>query len=124
MRILVTGGAGFIGSHLVRQLVKNGHRVINLDALRYSGNLENLREVQANSQYTFVNGDICDQPTVAKIFEQHRPEAVIDWCGGNACRPVDSRPERLCQDRCCWDCHAAGGSSESPHQPVCAGQHR
>ena len=78
MRILVTGGAGFIGSHLVRQLVKNGQQVINLDALRYSGNLENLREVEANSQYTFVNGDICDQPTVGKIFEQHRPEAVIN----------------------------------------------
>jgi dTDP-glucose 4,6-dehydratase len=78
MRILVTGGAGFIGSHLVRRLLKNGHHVINLDALRYSGNLENLRDVETNSRYVFVNGDICDQPAVAKVFEEHRPEAVIN----------------------------------------------
>ena len=78
MIILVTGGAGFIGSHLVRRLLKNGHQVINVDALRYSGNLENLRDVETHSAYSFVRGDICDQPTISKIFEEHRPEAVIN----------------------------------------------
>lgn len=78
MIILVTGGAGFIGSHLVRRLLVSGHRVINVDALRYSGNLENLRDVETHSAYTFVRGDICDQPTISKIFEEHRPEAVIN----------------------------------------------
>lgn len=78
MRILVTGGAGFIGSHLVRRLLMNEHHVINLDALRYSGNLENLIDVAEHSHYTFVHGDICDAPTVEKVFSGHRIEAVIN----------------------------------------------
>lgn len=78
MHILVTGGAGFIGSHLVRRLLKSGHRVVNLDALRYSGNLENLIDVQDHPDYRFVQGDICDAATVAKVFAEHKPEAVIN----------------------------------------------
>jgi len=78
MRILVTGGAGFIGSHLVRRLLKDEHEVINLDALRYSGNLENLRDIETNNRYTFVHGDICDRPTIEKVFTQHKPDAVIN----------------------------------------------
>ncbi len=79
MLILVTGGAGFIGSHLVRRLLTNdGHQVINLDALRYSGNLENLEDVSGHPGYAFVHGDICDAKAVQQIFEQHRVEAVIN----------------------------------------------
>ena len=60
MRILVTGGAGFIGSHFLRLLLKrdNTNLVVNLDALRYSGNLDNLRDVASHPRYRFVHGDI------------------------------------------------------------------
>ncbi len=79
MRILVTGGAGFIGSHLVRRLLANEQdHVVNLDALRYSGNLENLADVAGHPHYSFVQGDICDGVTVEKVFTEHRAEAVIN----------------------------------------------
>ncbi len=79
MRILVTGGAGFIGSHLVKRLLANGaDSVVNLDALRYSGNLENLAEVAGHPRYTFVHADICDAQAVAKVMKEHRIEGVIN----------------------------------------------
>ncbi len=79
MRILVTGGAGFIGSHLVRRLLADkDHRVVNLDALRYSGNLDNLTDVSNHPRYAFVHGDICDPKTVEKVFKDHDIEAVIN----------------------------------------------
>ena len=79
MRILVTGGAGFIGSHLVRRLLANEQdHVVNLDALRYSGNLENLADVAGHPHYSFVQGNICDTVTVEKVFTEHRAEAVIN----------------------------------------------
>jgi dTDP-glucose 4,6-dehydratase len=79
MRILVTGGAGFIGSHLVKRLLANGsNSVVNIDALRYSGNLENLTEVAGHPRYTFVHADICDAQSVAKVMKKHRIDGVIN----------------------------------------------
>jgi dTDP-glucose 4,6-dehydratase len=79
MRVLVTGGAGFIGSHLVRRLLADGHeRVVNLDALRYSGNLENLSDVAGDPRYVFVHGDICDGGIVERVLREHSIEAVIN----------------------------------------------
>ena len=79
MRILITGGAGFIGSHLVRRLLAKGqNQVVNLDALRYSGNLENLTDLAGNPGYIFIHGDICDATTVEKVLKEHSVEAVIN----------------------------------------------
>jgi dTDP-glucose 4,6-dehydratase len=72
MNVLVTGGAGFIGSHLVRRLImQSGHRVVNLDALRYSGNRANTRDLDGHAAYRFVHGDIADQALVRRVFEEH-----------------------------------------------------
>ena len=78
MRIVVTGGAGFIGSELVRQLIREtDHEVINVDKLTYAGNLDSLREVENRSRYAFERVDICDAVEVRRVFEQHRPDAVM-----------------------------------------------
>ncbi len=79
MMILVTGGAGFIGSHLVRRLVvQGGHEVVNLDALKYSGNRANLNDVESHPRYTFVHGDIGDQKLVESLMKKHCLEGVIN----------------------------------------------
>ena len=77
--ILVTGGAGFIGSHVVRKLLTNrpGAKVVNLDALTYAGNLENLRDVDSNPHYAFVKGDIQDSALIERLFAEHAFDAVV-----------------------------------------------
>ena len=77
--ILITGGAGFIGSHVVRRFVKQytGYHIYNLDALTYAGNLENLRDIEASPNYTFVKGDITDSGFIEKLFAEKCFEGVI-----------------------------------------------
>ena len=77
--ILVTGGAGFIGSHVVKLFVSKypNYQIINLDALTYAGNLENLKEVEGAPNYTFVKADIKDADSLASIFESHKITDVI-----------------------------------------------
>ena len=89
MRILVTGGAGFIGSHLVRRLLAQGHRVINLDALKYSGNLDNLSDIAGHPQYGFVQADICDQKRVHEVIEGTRDRRHHQLRGRDACGSID-----------------------------------
>lgn len=79
MHILITGGAGFIGSHVVRHFVKAypQYTITNLDKLTYAGNLENLRDIEGSSNYRFVRGDITDSTTMLELFEQEGFDGVI-----------------------------------------------
>ncbi len=79
MNILITGGAGFIGSHVVRRLVRRypEYSIVNLDALTYAGNLENLKDIESAENYTFVKGDIGDEALVDGIFTQHDITHVV-----------------------------------------------
>jgi dTDP-glucose 4,6-dehydratase len=79
MNILITGGAGFIGSHVVRRFVRQypDDLIINLDALTYAGNLENLKDIEAAPNYKFVHGDITNAEEMQGVFEQYRPDGVI-----------------------------------------------
>ena len=77
--ILITGGAGFIGSHVVRLFVAKypNYHIINLDALTYAGNLANVADIETNTNYTFVKGDICDEVLVKNIFEEYKIDGII-----------------------------------------------
>lgn len=77
--ILVTGGAGFIGSHVVRRFVNkySSSKIVNLDALTYAGNLENLADIQAAPNYTFEKGDITNDAFVESLFDKYAFDAVI-----------------------------------------------
>ena len=77
--ILITGGAGFIGSHVVRRFVTKypDYRIVNLDLLTYAGNLANLKDVENAPNYTFVRADICDYERVVEIFREYDIDGVI-----------------------------------------------
>lgn len=77
--LLVTGGAGFIGSCFVLQTVNAGDNVINLDKLTYSGNLENLDEINDAPNHVFIRGDIGDEQLVKDVLEKYQPDAVINF---------------------------------------------
>ena len=77
--ILITGGAGFIGSHVVRLYVNKypDYRIVNLDKLTYAGNLANLRDIENAPNYTFVKADICDYDTIREVFCKYDIDGVI-----------------------------------------------
>jgi len=77
MKILITGGAGFIGSAVVRAGVDKGDTVINVDALKYSGSLENLKSVEKCSNYIFEKADICDSSKIKEILKKYQPDAIM-----------------------------------------------
>ena len=77
MKVLITGGAGFIGSAVVRLAVAQGHEVINLDALTYAANLENLNSVAHSPLYIFAQSDIRDRASLDHVFGMHNPDMVM-----------------------------------------------
>ena len=80
-KILVTGGAGFIGSNFIRlEFKKNpSYRIINLDKLTYSGNLDNTNDFRKNSNYKFIKADIADKKNIANVVDKERPDCIINF---------------------------------------------
>lgn len=78
-KILITGGAGFIGSHVVRRFITNypEYHIFNLDVLTYAGNLENIADIENQSNYTFIKGDIVDADFIDNLFEQYHFDGVV-----------------------------------------------
>lgn len=79
--ILVTGGAGFIGSNYVRYILEEhkNYKVVNLDLLTYAGNLENLDGLESNPNYTFIKGDICDRELIADLFKKYNFDYIVNF---------------------------------------------
>ena len=77
MKLLVTGGAGFIGSAVVRLAVARGHEVVNLDAMTYAANDANVASVAGSNLYSFEKADIRDRPALERVFATHNPDAVM-----------------------------------------------
>lgn len=80
-QMLVTGGAGFIGSNFILYMMKKHPElcIVNLDALTYAGNLENLKAIEAEARYDFVQGDVCDPALIRTLFEKHSFDTVIHF---------------------------------------------
>lgn len=93
--ILVTGGAGFIGSCFVRMLLADGrHEIVNLDKLTYAGNLDSIASALDDPRHVFVHGDICDRPLVRELFNRHRPQWVVHFAAeSHVDRSIDSPGE-------------------------------
>ncbi|TWI34862.1 dTDP-glucose 4,6-dehydratase, partial [Extensimonas vulgaris] len=80
MTLLVTGGAGFIGSNFVLDwLAHSDEPIVNLDKLTYAGNLQNLASLQGDARHIFVHGDIGDSELLGRLLAQHRPRAVLHF---------------------------------------------
>lgn len=77
MKVIVTGGAGFIGSNLVRLLVLRGHQVLNIDKLTYAGNLASLADIEGLPNYRFLHADICDAAAMQAAFAEFQPDGVM-----------------------------------------------
>lgn len=93
--ILLTGGAGFIGANFVPYFIENNldYHLVNLDILTYAGNLDNVKEVENNSRYTFVQGDICDRNFIEELFQKYQFHDVIHFAAESHVDNSISGPE-------------------------------
>lgn len=99
MTLIVTGGAGFIGSNFIFYILERypEDRVVCLDKLTYAGDLATLAPVMELPNFRFVRADICDRPAVDKLFEEERPDAVVNFAAeSHVDRSIDG-PEVFCR---------------------------
>ncbi|HEX9172628.1 MAG TPA: GDP-mannose 4,6-dehydratase, partial [Telluria sp.] len=98
MTILITGGAGFIGSNFVLDwLAESDETVVNLDLLTYAGNLENLVRLKGDARHKFVHGDIGDARLVSQLLTDHRPRAVLNFAAESHVDRSIERPDTFIQ---------------------------
>lgn len=90
---LVTGGAGFIGNHFVRQELAKGHKVVNLDIMSYAASDDNLKDIKDNPNHIFVKGDIGDQPLISQLLKEHAIERVVNFAAESHVDNSISGPE-------------------------------
>ena len=79
MRIFVTGGAGFIGGNFILKQINEGNEILNYDKLTYAGNLSTLSSVTNNSNYKFINGDICDDLSIKNALNSFQPNVIVKY---------------------------------------------
>ena len=81
MKLLITGGAGFIGSNFIHHILGKypDYKIVNLDKLTYCGNLDSLKDIENDSRYKFIKGDICDKKKVAEILEEEKPDFIVHF---------------------------------------------
>jgi len=92
---MITGGAGFIGSAVIRHIINNtDHQIINIDKLTYAGNLESLQSIDDSERYSFERIDICSSKDVSKMFNKYQPDNVIHLAAeSHVDRSIDSPAE-------------------------------
>ena len=101
--ILVTGGAGFIGSNFIHYMFKKYENIklINLDKLTYAGNLENLKGIESNPNYIFVQGDICDKELVDSIFQKYEIDYLVNFAAESHVDRSIKEPEIFAKTKPC-----------------------
>jgi len=113
--VLITGGAGFIGSNFIKHILKTHDNwfVINLDALTYAGNLENLKDIENDKRYTFVKGDITDRALVTSLFNKYSFDYVVNFAAESHVDRSIREPEKFLKTnvlgtQCLLDCAKTG----------------
>ena len=92
MKLLVTGGLGFIGSNfIIQQIQKFNNSVINVDKITYAGNKNNLSSIEKHENYHFIKGDICSNHLIENIFNKHKPDCIVNFAAeSHVDRSIDS----------------------------------
>ena len=100
--ILITGGAGFIGANFIPYFLENNQKcfIVNLDLLTYAGDLGNLKEIENNANYTFVEGDICDRSLVEGLFKKYNFSKVIHFAAESHVDNSIKNSRCVCKNQC------------------------
>ena len=108
--IFVTGGAGFIGSAVIRHLLDDTEaQVVNIDKLTYASNLSSIPQAPQHQRYRFAQVDICNGPALRRLFETHQPQCVMNLAAEKSCGPLHRWSVRIHRDQYCGNVHPATG---------------